>query len=84
MQCIPNLFLLLGRDARRCPKVSGSAEWMVTFPEPPVDAYVPPRGFRETDQAEEWSMKGNIGTNRALGNIKIARTWFTILRATTS
>jgi hypothetical protein len=36
---------------RFSPNVSGSAEWIVTFPDPPVAAYVPPLGFKDTDHA---------------------------------
>ena len=33
------------------PKLFACAECIATFPEPPVDAYVSPFGFRETDHA---------------------------------
>ena len=50
---IPNLFRPLGRVVLRSPKVSESAECIVTLPEPPVDAYVDPFGFKDTDHAVE-------------------------------
>lgn len=51
LQYIPYLFRPLGRVDLRSPKFSFSAECIVTFPEPPVEAYVPPLGFRDTDHA---------------------------------
>lgn len=50
---IPNLFRPLGRVVLRSPKVSESAECIVTLPGPPVDTYVDPLGFRDTDHAVE-------------------------------
>jgi hypothetical protein len=38
LHCMPNLFRPLVSVARRSPKLSSSAEWMVTLPEPPVEA----------------------------------------------
>src|ERR1700722_4243145 len=52
-QYIPNLLLPLERVVRRSPKLSDSAERIVTLPEPPVEAYVPPFGLRDTDHANE-------------------------------
>ena len=53
VQNIPNLLLPLERVVRRSPKLSDSAERIVTLPEPPVEAYVPPFGLRDTDHANE-------------------------------
>lgn len=51
LQCIPNLVRPLDSVACLSPKLAASAEWMVTLPDPPVDAYVPPLGLRDTDHA---------------------------------
>jgi hypothetical protein len=48
---MPNLFRPELRTARRSPKLSTCAEWIVTLPDPPADAYVSPLGLREIDQA---------------------------------
>lgn len=48
---IPNLLRPLDRVANFWPKESGEVEWMVTFPELPVEAYEAPVGLRDTDHA---------------------------------
>ena len=52
-QNIPNLFRPEERVESRSPKLLVWAEWMKTFLEVPVDAYVSPRGFKETDHAKK-------------------------------
>jgi len=48
---MPNFDLPLSSFEICSPKLWRSAEWMFTFPELPVDAYVVPLGCKETDQA---------------------------------
>lgn len=56
---MPNLLLPLDNVASFWPKESGVAEWMVTFPELPVEAYEASVGFKDTDHATKRATRQN-------------------------